>query len=457
MAAEQTALRAAVTEVAEAHEGVSETLIMMWINGEEISDQMVGLHERGVRTFRDLRDDPDAVRTIQQIGVDLGLDLGEEGVNGDYNEATEEAMRQLQSALVEAGYDLGEFGPNNDGIDGAIGQVSMNIMMNAARSVAPDAVVEDAIAEVTFEDRSVERRTNEFIAIGVDGEGEALTPREGEISAEHIGEYASVLARGMEGVQYDSENQTFTHTLTDETLPVADVVSGNYEDVNRADMQNSLAVFSSAQIDTFAEAQGVTLVEHEGSQHFKDGDDRMMSVQDILSDQRPLEMFEQWKSGAIEGVAVAADPDEIDEDYEETEIPATALDTLLTRVRGLPGVKRVEGRGAGYFVELFDGTEVNLDTVYAAGIAEPSNPTFLSAQIDARAEVFAGTADLNLTYVPTSLDVSTAHFQRAGTQVFTLNEVTNGALDDNAKTGTPKEEGRAGVLQEALAAMVRED
>ena len=296
VAAEQTALRAAVTEVAEAHEGVSETLIMMWINGQEISDQMVGLHERGIRTFRDLRDDPDAVRTIQQIGIELGLDLGEEGGNGDYNEATEEAMRQLQAALVEAGYDLGEFGPNNDGIDGAIGQVSMNIMMNAARSVAPDAVVDDAIAEVAFEDRSVERRTNEFNAIGV--EGETSTPRTGEISAEHINEYATVLARGIEGVQYDSENQTFTHTLTDETLPVADVVSGNYEDVDRSAMQASLAEFSSAQVNAFAEAQGVEVVDHEGSPHFEQ-EGRMMSVNDILSDQEPLRMFEQWKSGAI--------------------------------------------------------------------------------------------------------------------------------------------------------------
>lgn len=431
VAAEQTALREAVAEVAENHEGVSETLIMLWINGGEISDQMVDLHERGVRTYADLLEDEDAVSTIQRIGVELGLDLGDtgeegDGVDGNYGAKTRAAWAQVQEALVEAGYDLGEFGENNDGVDGAVGEVTMNILMNAAQSVAPDEVVEDAIAEAADPDRegAAAERETQFDAIRGEAEDGA------EISADHLNEYAANLARGFEGVQYDEENQVFTHILTDETLPASEVISGTYGDIDRGAMNTAVGEYNTAQINAFADEQGVEVVDHEGSPHFEH-EGRMMSVNDILSDQMPLDRFERWQSGQIEGVEAI-----VDEDYEETEIPAAQLRNLTDRVLRTDGVRGVEASGDGYTVRLFDGSEVSLDSIYANVGEDGHNPLMrletLENSITTAANRIA--EDHGLDFSPenrTGLSFQPAQFMVGDEFAFRLSEIDAGDLDEN--------------------------
>lgn len=403
---------------------MSETLIMLWINGEEIQDQMVRLHQNGVRTYTELLEDEEAISTIQRIGVELGLDLGETGENGDgidgnYGEKTRDAWRQVQQALVEAGYNLGEFGENNDGVDGAVGEVTMNILMNAAQSTAPgDEVVEDAIAQAADPDRegaATERQT-QFDAIRGDAEDGA------EISAEHLNEYATNLTQGFEGVQYDGENQEFTHILTDEPLPVGEVISGTYGEVDRSAMNDVVDAFDTAQISSFAGAEGVEVTDVEGVSSFE-YEERTIPVQDILSEQRPLEAFAEWK---------ASEAEVSDEDGEFLNADKrTEISTILPQIAGVEAdtINFEAGTVALFNGETVKLTEANLDGTSVT--PERSYPA-LRHQIQQAAEATIEGSPFSFEPGGEDQRAEPSHFTNAEGQImFTLEELTAGEIDED--------------------------
>jgi len=437
---EQTALREAITAVAANHEGVSEMLIMMWINGEDIATSLEGLQERGVGTYQELLADEESIETIQRIGVDLGLDLGdmgenEDGVDGEYGARTRAAWEQVQQALVDAGYNLGEFGANNDGVDGAVGEVTMNVLLQAARGVAPDDVVDAAAAEAEGDDLAAEARLQREASFASIGEGaEADTA----ISEEHLDHYGENLASNTFGLfSYDPETNLLTERFGNNTLPLSQVIGSNYADADLPAAEERMMTFAVTQMQTLFNELGVEgdmvdgeiVIQHEG---------------------RTLTLNEAIANGGDDPVAYISDW--LEDDHEETEIPAEHLTPLINRVQATSGVREVTENNT---IVLFDGSEISLENVYAGiegDITDYTPLENLNIALSQAAEPL--TEALEMRFSPDRRNetfFSPAQFNKDDQFVFQLSELQAGELDPNF-SGTRHPEAGA-ILQQALDVM----
>lgn len=463
---EQAALREAVTAVATNHEGVSETLIMLWINGEEIGNQMVGLHENGIRTYADLLEDEDSIRTIQRIGVELGLDLGEtgesgDGVDGSYGARTREAWAQVQQALVDAGYNLGEFRENNDGVDGAVGQVTMNVLLQAARGVAPDDVVDAAVEAAedgdetdaplpghVYSEAEAAAAAPEVSPLPVarPGSAEETAPEAvvGDAMPENmIDSLSGGLAADQDGIEFDHNTNLFTHHLTGATITATEIIGTNEGEVEAQEARTNLESFNQEQLQAFAEENNLTY--SEGRFYFPErtGYDRVVNMTELLAADDPAAYL------ADQG----ADP------VNEESIPLHDLQPLMQRVSRTDGVQAINANSDGYNVVLFDGSEVDLAEIYqdygGGQITLLTRFEILQNHVNQATESVADTHDLDFRPEVTDPAFRPAQFSRDGQVVFRLSELDNGAINESLPLRRHSEAGE--ILQQVLDGLPSSD
>lgn len=428
--AEKAALKAAITETAAEHkdQGVTETLIMIWINGGDIATQLEALDTKGIKTYKDLKNDPEAIKVIQRIGVSLGLDLGEygdnkDGADGNYGGKTVDAWAQVQAALKGAGYDLGEFGAANDGVDGKVGKTTLNILMQAAKGVAPADVVEAAAEEA---------KSPEAILAGARTEMRPPAGRGDFAPDDFIGPPAPATVKPATevGPEVSDKARNEITAFVDTKLPGLKVEGDNLKHFAGADPLISQyigadgnPVFTKLEADyhkenkEFAAENDVAYTQNHaptneaGFEH----DGRFVLLQEVATAEDPKGFIQEHLKD------VSATPG----------IPAEKLAPLMQQVVSISGVKSIESAD-NYTVVLFNGDKVPLGEVYQASgrdLDPLQRHQFLRNKINTAAKTLA--TSKGLIFVPeiTAPAYVPAQFQQDAKMIFTLSELTKGELN----------------------------
>ena len=152
-AAEQAALKTAIEETAVAHEaeGVTPTLIRMWIYGEDIDNSLDALGELSVDSYSSILSSPEATQIVQKIARQLEIDIGdggdnEDGVDGKYGALTTEAVGKIQEALIKAGLLPATMENGNSNQDGKFGKRTLAALRGAVKTeeeCMPDWIITD--------------------------------------------------------------------------------------------------------------------------------------------------------------------------------------------------------------------------------------------------------------------------------------------------------------------------
>lgn len=425
--AERAALNEAITETAEAHEGVTPTLIRMWIHGEDITTSLEGLGDAD--TYAEILDSPEATQIIQRIARQLELDIGDSGdaedrVDGNYGTLTREAVEDIQDALIQAGLlpeNMEDGGSNKDGL---FGRRTLAALREAVST-------EEAEEVVTAAEERLQREAS-FASIGEGAEAGTA------ISEEHLDQYGENLASNTFGLfSYDPETNLLTERFGNNTLPLSEVIGSNYADADLPAAEERMMTFAVTQMQTLFNELGVEgdmvdgeiVIQHEG---------------------RTLTLNEAIANGGDDPVAYISDW--LEDDHEETEIPAEHLTPLINRVQATSGVREVTENNT---IVLFDGSEISLENVYAGiegDITDYTPLENLNIALSEAAEPL--TEALEMRFSPDRRNetfFSPAQFNKDDQFVFQLSELQAGELDPNF-SGTRHPEAGA-ILQQALDVM----
>ncbi len=301
-AAEQAALKTAIEETAVAHEaeGVTPTLIRMWIYGEDIDNSLDALGELSVDSYSSILSSPEATQIVQKIARQLEIDIGdggdnEDGVDGKYGALTTEAVGKIQEALIKAGLLPATMENGNSNQDGKFGKRTLAALRGAVKTEEAAEAVK-AVADVTpAEGPVVAPAPVDGPAPGVD-----VTPKDPRIEA-----FGESLADDIKGIEY--VDGQFVHLLG-ETEAGTNVYGPNGE-ADTADARTQLEAFNNRVLTS----HGVEMGRFRGleayvmSGHPNQGL-QIAELQELATPAERLTRFNEWKTNLespVEGPAPA--------------------------------------------------------------------------------------------------------------------------------------------------------
>jgi len=430
-AAEQAALSTAIEETATAHEaeGVTPTLIRMWIHGEEIGNSLDELGELNVESYAQILASPEATEIVQNIARQLEIEIGdggenEDGVDGKYGALTAEAVGKIQEALIKAGLlpENMENGSRNQ--DGKFGKRTLAALRSAVTTEAAAEAVDEAAAAAPVDGAA---------PAVVDGPAVAV-----ETTPETPEEEITMFVERLPGMSIEGQNMR--HFNDSEPIPISDyIVDGT------ADLTGLTTSYHEAN-QAFATSNGVEYRQSAGETDSGfDFEDRSVSVEDLLNSpdiegNTPAERLENWKN--TEDVA----------DPESGEIPANHIGIIRQQVGNIIGVKSVGENDSQNTVTLFDGSTMDLNEIYEStggDISALQRYALVRDRINQSAEEVATRQGLTFTPEVTDPFFRPAEFLQDGEAIFYLKELTDQSLDSNL-TALINNPDRESIFQEAL-------